>query len=794
MVLSEQTKRLLIYFFFDKDGIVDDYITYLLSDMKKNVSEILFVSNGAIEDKSKAKLESLADQILERPNIDLDVGAYKQALETIGFDNLKNYDEVILMNYTIMGPVYPFKEMFDDMDKRDLDFWGLTLYHRTENVDKAVFPEGFIREHLQSHFIAVRKPMLSSPKFREYWEKLPKMKAYYDSVTQHESRFTEYFEKLGYKWAPYVDTRDMVDYTNCPIIFIPTQIISEKRCPVFKRRSFFHDYNDILYNTVGEVSYELFDYIKNHTDYDVNMIYDNILRCYDLSDIKDCMQWNYVLPKNASIKDNDLTNEKVALVFHAYFKDLIESTYKYVNSMPEYADVYITTDTKEKKELLEERFKNNKFNKFEVLLIKNRGRDVSALLVATKDFIMNYDYVCFAHDKKVTQIPRLSVGAGFAYQCLENVLASETYVKNVINTFKENERLGVLFPPPPFHAEYAPSVANGWGTGNFEATVSLAKQLNMTVPISGKKRCIAPLGTMFWFRPKSMKVLFDHDWKYNEFPQEPNKFDGTLLHAVERIYCYAAQQLGYYSAWGICDNFASMLITNYNYMLSDFYQIALESKNAGTHFIVKKQFNDKIKAFNSVSDAKRFVTRAFSHKDGLVTKCTKLYYDKGDGFNEDDRLVKYNESGEGRFEHTFEFKKPLNIKAIRFDPDEYQNVVVDRFVATLIYEDGSTVVKQTKDFVNNGATYFDTLVFENEDPAMWCEVGKNLKLKAVKVSAYITYGITTDLILNISNRASLAQLENTMELLAKKFNIKIANKKDTIIRRALRKIKRLLRR
>ena len=43
MLLNEDAKRLLIFFFYDKDGIVDRYIPYMLDDMKKNVNDIIFV-------------------------------------------------------------------------------------------------------------------------------------------------------------------------------------------------------------------------------------------------------------------------------------------------------------------------------------------------------------------------------------------------------------------------------------------------------------------------------------------------------------------------------------------------------------------------------------------------------------------------------------------------------------------------------------------------------------------------------------------------------------------------------
>ena len=38
-------KRLVIYFFYDADGIVDRYVPYMLEDIKRNCSEIFVVCN-----------------------------------------------------------------------------------------------------------------------------------------------------------------------------------------------------------------------------------------------------------------------------------------------------------------------------------------------------------------------------------------------------------------------------------------------------------------------------------------------------------------------------------------------------------------------------------------------------------------------------------------------------------------------------------------------------------------------------------------------------------------------------
>ena len=103
MILSniDQIKRLIIFFFYDKDGIVDDYIPYMLNDLNKNISELMIVCNGLLEDKSREKLEKLTSNILVRENKGFDIWAYKTGLEHYGWKKLAEFDEVIFMNFTI---------------------------------------------------------------------------------------------------------------------------------------------------------------------------------------------------------------------------------------------------------------------------------------------------------------------------------------------------------------------------------------------------------------------------------------------------------------------------------------------------------------------------------------------------------------------------------------------------------------------------------------------------------------------------------------------------------------------
>jgi len=581
VINNADAKRLVIYFFYDRNGIVDRYVPYFLDDLKKNVSEIFIVCNGKLSEDGKKILKQYGE-VLVRENKGFDVWAYKTVLEHYGWERLALYDEVIMMNNTILGPVYPFSETFEKMDRQDVDFWGLTEYFKINGDPFGYSPYGYLPDHIQSHWIACRRSLVSSEDFQKYWQNMPMIENYEQAVGKHESIFTKIFADKGYKCAVSAECEDLRDYSGYPLMMCPKKMLQERRCPIFKKRSFFHMEADYLRNTAGEQTSELFAFLKNETDYDVDLIWEAILRNYHQYDIVKNLNLTYIMPTekyDRALLEKQMKENKVALVMHLYFEDLLEESYHYVSSMPEDADIYLTTDSEKKQKAIQKVFAKLPCKKLEVRVIQNRGRDVSSLLVGVKDVIMEYDIVCFAHDKKTAQVKPGTIGASFAYKCFENTLSNKAYVANVIDTFVKNPRLGILSPPEPNHSTFFITLGVEWGP-NYDVTKALADRLGLTVPMSEDVPPVAPLGTMFWFRPAAMKPLYAQDWEYEDFPPEPNGIDGTLLHAIERIYPFIAQEAGYYPAYGMTDKYAAVEYTNLHYYVRE-YNRALVKNGVG---------------------------------------------------------------------------------------------------------------------------------------------------------------------------------------------------------------------
>lgn len=593
-------KRIAVYAIYDKKGIIDQSTLYFANDLKKNVDDILFVVNGVISDTSKKALKNYGS-VLVRENKGYDIWAYKTGIYHIGWDKLKEYDELVLLNDTNFGPVYPLKESFDKFKNADIDFWGLINSVKTDNEPLIVTKYGYIPEHIQSHFTVFKNRIITSEDFKTYWDNLPQIKLYTEAIAKHEVIFTKYFSDLGYKWDTYVDAKELKKYSDNPIIMCPKLLIEKYRFPVFKRRCLFHDTDDFFRNTACEQITELIEYIKNNTNYNIDLIWNTLLRNYNQYDLFNNLNLTYILPYRHSSKIKEKL--KLAIFYHIQYVEFIEQNIKYLNNIPNSFDVYITTNSFKNKHLIETKISKLKFNHFEIRVINNRGNFRSGFLIGIKEVVMKYDLACFAHDKRITNINPSATENEFVFKCLDNTLGSTDYINNVVNLFIDNPRIGILNPPAPNHYLFYTTVGKEH-IENYKNTVNLAHKLNIDVPMSKDKPAIAPYDSIFWFRPKALHHEFDYNWSYTDFPQNETNEGQSVFNAMARIHPYAAQAAGYFPCQCMNNEFASIEYSNIRYYLRKFSTKLVKRKYGVTYeelfngmlkdFIQADRFNNKI--------------------------------------------------------------------------------------------------------------------------------------------------------------------------------------------------------
>ena len=274
-------KRLCIYFFYDKDGQVDDYVSVYLRAMREFFSEICVVVNGKLIDEGQEKLKSVSNKLIVRENKGFDSWAYKEALYSYGLDYIsQNFDEVLLNNFTCFGPIGSFKPMFDKMDKSVCDFWGHCRYYPSKGqmVNGTLIPE-----HLMSYFILFRKPILQSKFWKSYWETLQPITNYDEARLNHEFRLTPYFEQRGFISDAFIDMEYSAKTKDNDPVFGAWELLKKFRSPLLKRKVFFAQQGSYCFYHPHSRYNKILYYIAKHHLYDLKLVFANLMRTDDFT-------------------------------------------------------------------------------------------------------------------------------------------------------------------------------------------------------------------------------------------------------------------------------------------------------------------------------------------------------------------------------------------------------------------------------------------------------------------------------------------------------------------------------
>jgi len=563
----EQDKqcRLGIFVCYDPDGIIDDYIPYLLNDLKENLARLVVVVNGRLTSEGRQRMEAITPDVVVRENSGFDFGAWKFALtEYLGWETVVSYEELVLLNDSCFGPFYPLTQVFAKMDGKS-DFWGLVEHGELKAVNLFnMCPYGYLPAHLQSFFLVVSSHLLRSTEFHDYWANLPLAQNYQEAVAKNECVFTKHFFDMGFSYAALIDTKDIDEgMPTAHVFFSPGQMLL-RGMPMLKAKAFTQSLDDLLNIHMGDDLAIGMEYIRQHTQYDERLIWQHILRRYNIADIHDALHLDYVVSKEF-VEGTPNCKEKVLVLLHLYYLDLLEEEKKYLAAIPAYMDVLITTMSESQKTEIKRAYGKLLGSRLRVIVMQNRGREAASLLVAAKPYLAEYDYVCFCQDKKSSQVA-YSTGVSFGRLGWENMLASCTYIENIMSTFQREPQLGLLVPPRFFGGPFLFNLHSKLWTDCYDRTVAVVKQLGLHVDIRPDKGIICT-DSMFWARTKALEPLLRYDWKYEDFEKEPSPKDGALRHIIERVFQFAAQDAGYYTGIVMTPEYAAIQTSTLFYLL-----------------------------------------------------------------------------------------------------------------------------------------------------------------------------------------------------------------------------------
>lgn len=474
-------RRLLIYFIYDQQGIVDDYIFYALQKLHPHMDRITVVSNGKLCEKAKQELSCVADQILERENVGFDVWAYKTALDSYGWSTLEQYDEIILMNYTIMGPVYDLADMFETMDsKPELDFWGITKCFREDNPDAVKLwgnPYGYIPEHIQSSFTSFRKRLVQSEIFQKLWDEMPMIQSYYESGGTYEQVITKKLADAGFLWDCYTDysSLDPQSVGCCPLITDPMTVVGKLKSPFFKRRSFFTSKRE--YPALHPFAKMFWHYLKTDTSYDTNMVLRNLIRTVNQRDIVESLLQIHLSEEIDTVSVQQQGNYPKIAVF-ASLENILDTErfYKALDNLKPFCDVFTGS---------------------------GMSPDIYSLGTGAKASFMDYDYVVwvFAPEQGRNEDQRIYRNRQeyYIYSMLEN----SNLILSSVKVLESNPLIGMLSLPVDYLRSMNWEEYESWAD-YFKLMEKWQKTNEMCVPIDMDKPPISSLGGCAILRTKAI--------------------------------------------------------------------------------------------------------------------------------------------------------------------------------------------------------------------------------------------------------------------------------------------------
>lgn len=228
---------------------------------------------------------------------------------------------------------------------------------------------------------------------------------------------------------------------------------------------------------------------------------------------------------------------RLAVVIHLHFVECANEFLGYLQCLREPADVYVSTSSERDAEIVRSAFALWTRGVTQVRVLPNRGRDIAAKLVGFADVYARYEYVLQLHGKRSTHA---SVLASWRQFLVETLVGDGDGARSALAVLDSQPQVGMLGVQ---HFEPMRQWVS-WG-GNFERCQRLASRMGFSLYADAPLDF--PSGLMFWARTAALRPLLNLGLTYDDFEPEQGQIDGTLAHAIERLFYFACEHAGY--AW-----------------------------------------------------------------------------------------------------------------------------------------------------------------------------------------------------------------------------------------------------
>jgi hypothetical protein len=218
---------------------------------------------------------------------------------------------------------------------------------------------------------------------------------------------------------------------------------------------------------------------------------------------------------------------QTALHLHFHYTEGIEGLLRKIKGSQSKPDLFISTTREEGKMAVKKLLETLRMSCRELEVFPNRGRDIGPFLTGFgPKLFCDYEIVGHLHSKKSPHSHDDYLKNWVEF--LEKGLIGEKgrMMDTILAKMNSDSSIGIVYPDDPG--------CFGWES-NYAFGEVLLKRMGLPPPDQGASINF-PVGTMFWARTAALMPLVDLDLKWEDYPEEPLPIDGSMLHALERIF------------------------------------------------------------------------------------------------------------------------------------------------------------------------------------------------------------------------------------------------------------------
>lgn len=260
----------------------------------------------------------------------------------------------------------------------------------------------------------------------------------------------------------------------------------------------------------------------------INKLKNNLKKIINLKNIiNESLVYRDSLLKLGS--NRTIARSKLAVIIHLYYVEswpyfvkklhnLSHTTFDLVITIPKH-NLYFTNEIKQH------------YPNASILVVPNHGRDVLPfIMVARKLYELGYKYILKFHSKKSTH---RDDGQEWLEDMLDRLLPDNQVLINSIQNKLRKKNTGILGPEGVYYPLTINFPANGEHmTGIIKKLYSKKEAYQYLQTQRGEFGFFG--GTMFWARLDAVKPLLSIP--IYMFEKEAGQIDGTLAHALERLF------------------------------------------------------------------------------------------------------------------------------------------------------------------------------------------------------------------------------------------------------------------